>query len=297
MIYIEYLLIENFIINFIILYVVARITRTKISKLRLFISSTIGAIYTLIVYYPSMDFMGKFLIKFSISILMVILAYNPGKLQQFIKQFSAFYLVSFIFAGAIMGIFYIVNNNYYLIKFSFKDSRELYKYLIIGIIVATILLFSIFKYYKKRLNKENYLTSIAIGLKDKEVNFVALIDTGNSLKEPITQKPVIIAEYLAVEKILPDSIKNMYSDHKELDLNIIAKVMEEIGDDIKLRLIPFKSIGNDSGILIGFKPDIIKIYLEEEIKKPANETIVAIYNDKLTLDEGYSGLLHPEILE
>ncbi len=151
MIYIEYLLIENFIINFIILYVVARITRTKIYKLRLFISSTIGTIYTLIVYYPSMEFMGKFLIKFAISILMVILAYNPEKLPQFIKQFSTFYLVSFIFAGAIMGgIFYILNNNYYLIKFSFSNFRELSRYLIIGIIVAIILLFSILKYYQKK---------------------------------------------------------------------------------------------------------------------------------------------------
>ncbi len=89
----------------------------------------------------------------------------------------------------------------------------------------------------------------------------------------------------------------MYLNNKELDLNIIARVMEEIGDDIKLRLIPFKSIGNDSGILIGFMPDTIKIYLENEIKRPNNDTIVAIYNDKLTVDEGYSGLLHPEILE
>ena len=171
------------------------------------------------------------------------------------------------------------------------------RYLIIGIILATILLFSIFKYYQKRLSRENYLTSIAIGLKDKEVNFIALIDTGNSLKEPITQKPVIIAEYLALEKILPESIRDMYLANKELDLNIIAKVMEEIGDDIKLRLIPFKSIGNDSGILMGFKPDTIKIYLEDEIKRPNTDTIVAIYNDKLAVDEGYSGLLHPEILE
>ena len=100
-----------------------------------------------------------------------------------------------------------------------------------------------------------------------------------------------------METILPESIKDMYLNNQELDLNIIGKVMEEIGDDMRLRLIPFKSIGNDSGILIGFKPDIIKIYLEDEIKKPADETIVAIYNDKLTVDQGYSGLLHPEILD
>ena len=72
--------------------------------------------------------------------------------------------------------------------------------------------------------------------------------------------------------------------------------MEELGDEIKLRLIPFKSLGNDNGILIGFVPDSIKVYLDNGIKKLTDEIIVAIYNDKLATDEQYNGLLHPEIL-
>lgn len=295
-VYIEYLLMENIIINFIILYVTKRITRTKTSKFRLFISALVGSIYTIIVFFPSLAFMGKFLIKFSISILMIILAFNPERFQQFIKQISTFYMVSFIFAGAIIGIFYIINNNSYSARFSFGNFNELLSFLIIGIGIAIILILYILKFYQKRMNKENYLTPIAIGLKDKEVNLVALIDTGNSLKEPISQKPVIIVEYSALETILPQSIRNIYINNGEVDLSTIGKIMEEIGDDMRLRLIPFKSIGNDSGILIGFKPDIIKIYLEDEVRKVADETIVAIYNDKLANDEGYSGLLHPEVL-
>lgn len=287
---------ENIIINFIILYVTKRITRTKTSKFRLFISALVGSIYTIIVFFPSLAFMGKFLIKFSISILMIILAFNPERFQQFIKQISTFYMVSFIFAGATIGIFYIINNNSYSPRFSFENFNELLSFLIIGIGIAIILILYILKFYQKRMNKENYLTPIAIGLKDKEVNLVALIDTGNSLKEPISQKPVIIVEYSALETILPQSIRNIYINNGEVDLSTIGKIMEEIGDDMRLRLIPFKSIGNDSGILIGFKPDIIKIYLEDEVRKVADETIVAIYNDKLANDEGYSGLLHPEVL-
>ncbi|NMB08161.1 MAG: sigma-E processing peptidase SpoIIGA [Tissierellia bacterium] len=295
-VYIEYLLMENILINYIILYVTKRITRTKTSKLRLFVSALVGSIYTLIVFFPSLKFMGKFLIKFSISILMIILAFNPERFQQFIKQISTFYMVSFIFAGAIIGIFYIINNNSYSTRFSFENLNELLCFLIIGIGIAIILIIYILRFYQKRMNKENYLTPIAIGLKDKEVNLVALIDTGNSLKEPISQRPVIIVEYSALETILPQSIRNMYINNEELDLSTIGKIMEEIGDDIRLRLIPFKSIGNESGILIGFKPDSIKIYLENEVRKITDETIVAIYNDKLAIDEGYSGLLHPEVL-
>lgn len=295
-VYAEYLLIENIIINFIILYVTKRITRTKTSKLRLFIAALIGSTYTLVSFFPSLQFMGKFIIKFSVSILMIIVAFNPEKLNQFFKQLSAFYMVAFAFAGAIIGIFYILNNNFNLTRFSFKDSEEMIKFLIIGIGVAILLIRYILKFHQNKISKENFLTNISISLNDKEAKLIALIDTGNSLKEPISQRPVIIAEYNALECILPETMRNMYLNKKELDLNFMAKVMDEIGDDIKLRLIPFKSIGNENGILVGFKPDSIKVNLDSGTKRLTDDIIVAIYNDRLATDEEYNGLLHPEIL-
>lgn len=295
-VYAEYLLIENIIINYIILYVTKKVTRTETSKLRIFIASLTGSVYTLVAFFPSLQFLVKFSIKFSISILMIIIAFNPERLNLFFKQLAAFYMVSFAFAGGIIGIFYILTNNFNLTAFSFKDSDELIKFLVIGIGISTLLIKYILRFYQTRMTKENYLTSMIIALNNREVELTALIDTGNSLREPISQRPVIIAEYNALEDILPDLVKDMYVENKELDLNFMVEVMEEIGDDIKLRLIPFKSIGNENGILIGFKPDSIKVYLDDEIKLLTEEIIVAIYNERLATDEQYSGLLHPEIL-
>lgn len=295
-VYAEYILIENIVINYIILYATKIITKTKSSRTRLFLSSLIGSLYILVVFYPSFEFMGKFIIKFSVSALMIIIAFNPDKFNIFLKQISAFYLASFVFAGTIMGVYYILNNNFRLTNVSFNNARELIRFLVIGIGLAVILIHYIFRYHRARMNKENFLTNITISLNNKKANLVALIDTGNSLKEPITQKPVIIAEYNSICEILPEGLKKMYLEKKNFDLETIAKVMEEIGNEIKLRLIPFKSLGNENGILIGFKPDSITIYLENETKRLKEEIIVAIYNSKLAQDEQYNGLLHPEIL-
>ena len=295
-VYIEYLLLENMIINFIILYVTGILTRTKTSRVRLFISSLLGSLYLFYLFFPNTEFMGKFIIKFSISILMIVVAFNPEKFNLFLKQISVFYFISFIFAGTTIGLYYILNSNIVLSNISFHTSKELIRFLIIGIGLSTILIRYIFKYHRVKMNKENFLTRVTINLNNRRVNLVALIDTGNSLKEPITQKPVIIAEYKAVEPILPDKLKKLYRDNKEFDLNAIGKIMEEIGNEIKLRLIPYKSIGNENGILIGFKPDSVNVYLNDEIKKMKDDIIVAIYNNKLANDEQYNGLLHPEIL-
>lgn len=295
-VYAEYVLIENIIINYIILYATKIITKTKSSRIRLFISSLIGSLYILVIFFPDYEFMGSFIIKLSISVLMITIAFNPEKFNIFLKQISAFYLTSFVFAGTIMGIYYILNNNFKLTNVSFRNAKELIRFLVIGIGLAIILIHYIFKYHRARMNKENFLTNITISLNDKKANLVALIDTGNSLKEPITQNPVIIAEYNSLREILPEGLKKIYVEKKSNDLETIAKVMEEIGDEIKLRLIPFKSLGNENGILIGFKPDNITVYLENETKRLKEEIIVAIYNSKLAQDEQYHGLLHPEIL-
>lgn len=295
-VYVEYLLIENIIINFIILYVTEKITRTKTSKLRLFIASLVGSLYTLMVFFPNLQFMGRFLIKFSVSILILIIAFNPERFKEFLKQLSTFYLISFAFAGTTIGIFYILNNKLTISNFSFKDHNELMKFLILGIGLAVILIRSILKNNWIRLNQKNCLTDVTINLNNKKAHLRALIDTGNSLKEPISQKPVIIAEYSALKAILPELVKKVYSENKELDLNYVANIMEKLGDQIKLRLIPFKSLGNENGILIGFVPDSIDIYFDDETREMTDDIVVAIYNNKLTMDEEYNGLLHPEIL-
>jgi len=295
-VYAEYILIENIVINYIILYATRIITKTKGSRLRLLISSIIGSLYILVAFFPEYEFLGKFIIKFSVSVLMILIAFNPEKFNIFLKQISAFYLTSFVFAGTIMGIYYILNNSFNFANVSFKNARELVRVLVIGIGLAIMLIHYIFKYHRARMNKESFLTNITISLNNKKANLVALIDTGNSLKEPITQKPVIIAEYNSLSEILPEKLKRIYLEKRELDLETIAKVMEDIGSEIKLRLIPFKSLGNENGILIGFKPDSVSIYLKNETRRLKEEIIVAIYNNKLAQDEQYNGLLHPEII-
>jgi len=295
-VYAEYILIENIVINYIILYATRIITKTKGSRLRLLISSIIGSLYILVAFFPEYEFLGKFIIKFSVSVLMILIAFNPEKFNIFLKQISAFYFTSFVFAGTIMGIYYILNNSFNFANVSFKNARELVRVLVIGIGLAIMLIHYIFKYHRARMNKESFLTNITISLNNKKANLVALIDTGNSLKEPITQKPVIIAEYNSLSEILPEKLKRIYLEKRELDLETIAKVMEDIGSEIKLRLIPFKSLGNENGILIGFKPDSVSIYLENETRRLKEEIIVAIYNNKLAQDEQYNGLLHPEII-
>lgn len=294
-IYAEYLLLENLAINYIILYVTRYITRTKTKSIRLFIGALIGSLYTLVLFFPSLKFMTRFSIKILISILIIIIAFNPEKLKGLAKLMSIFYLTSFVFAGACLSLFYFISKNQLndIRSFVLKDFPL--QIIGVGIFFSIALLKNIFQYYQNKIIKDNYLTTVSVFLNNRKVNFTALIDTGNSLKEPISDNPVIIAEYKVLKDILPKSIEKVYLQDNNLCLDSITDIMTQTQEKIRFRLIPYKSVGKNNGILLGFKPDKITVVNSQDERKIKEDVLIGIYNNKLSSEEDYSGLLHPEI--
>src|SRR5699024_4846211 len=96
------------VINFLLLHLTGKFTKTEANNIRLLLASFIGAIYALVIFFPSLRFMTRFTIKVSISILIIIVAFNPIKIRKFIRLIATFYVMAFIFAGASLALFYLV---------------------------------------------------------------------------------------------------------------------------------------------------------------------------------------------
>lgn len=103
---------------------------------------------------------------------------------------------------------------------------------------------------------------------------------GNLLKDATSNLPVIIVEKKLLENLIDswvlENISNILSGKfLEADNSKIHKY--------KFKIIPFASLGNQNGLLLGFKPDSIKVYSDEEIIE--KKAIIGIYEDSLS---GYS---------
>ncbi|WP_243414685.1 sigma-E processing peptidase SpoIIGA [Sporosalibacterium faouarense] len=296
-IYAEYLLIENIVINYIILYVTKRFTRTDTSRLRLILAATLGALYAFVVFFPSLRFLAKFIVKVAVSILIIIVAFSPSKLYKFIKLFATFYIVTFVFGGAVFAFFYFFNVDAFMGGgiFYIRDLPTLVKLLIIGIFASSILLKFTWGYIQNIISKERVFIPITINLNNKKAKIMALMDTGNSLKDPISDIPVIVVEFCAIKDLLPDNVQRIFDQYKENNLEIISNVMSKSTEEVKFRLIPFKSLGLENGMLLGFKPDTV--VLNEEDERVLSNIVVGIYNNTLSPDNKYMALLHPEILK
>lgn len=294
-VYLDILILENLIMNYIILWVTAKFSKEQTSQIRLILSSLVGALYATVIFFPALKFIYTFVYKILISFIMIVIAFYPQKLRQFLKLISTFYIVSFVFGGAAFGLFYFTDIGAIISNGVFYISNFPIKILIISSILSYLIIKFVWSAVQSRISKENMYVILDIIFDNKKINLKALIDTANSLYDPISNLPVIIVEFDAIKDLLPDDIKEVFNASKENDLNLITNVVSNSDWISRFRLIPYTSLGKENGILIGFRPDEINIE-ETNSTREIKNIIVGIYNKKLSKDQSYNALLHPEII-
>ena len=290
-IYLDVVIIENLIMNSIIIYATAIITKSKIKHIRILISSLIGAIYSVLSYISNLAIFSNLFTKILLSIIMVYIAFNPKDIKALGKITLLFYLTSFVFGGVAFAMIYIIKPQNILMKDGLFLGTYPLKTIFIGAIVASIILITGFKVVKSKKKKKDMFCNINIKIKGKEKKIKVMVDTGNLLKDPISGMPVIVIEHTELYDILPKELLNNLE-------KILGGDLKGIPEDIKneylskLRVIPYSSLGKQNGMILGIKADEVKV--EDETIK--NNVIIGIYNKALTKRGEYNGLIGIELI-
>ncbi len=293
-IYIDVVLIENLIMNYIILFTTSLVLKIKTKHIRTICASLLGAIYSVIAYMGILKIYSSIFLKIILSILIVYIAFNPQNIQKMWKELLIFYLVSFVFGGAAFSLIYIVKPQNILMRNGLFLGTYTLKNVLLGAIIGFITILSCFKFIKSKISKKDMFCDIEVKINDKKIKTKAMIDTGNCLKEPITSLPVVIIEHTLLYECIPKEILNNLE-------KIIGGDFEKISENIKneyiskLKLIPFSSLGKQNGMLLGIKPQYLKIINDEEIKEVKN-VIIGIYNKSLTKKGEYRALMGIELI-
>ena len=292
-IYIDVVFVENIVMNYIILLSTALILKTQIKHLRLLIASVVGALYTIFAYITRLEIYSNIIIKFLLSIIIVYIAYSPQTLKRMWKDVLFFYLTSFLFGGVAFALIYVLKPQDILMKNGLFLGTYPLKTIFISAIIAYIIIINCFKLIKNKLLKKDIFCTLKIFLNEKSLETTALIDTGNLLKDPISNIPVVIVEHSLLYDILPKEILN---NLEEILGGIFDKLPQEIQNEYrsKLKLIPFSSLGKQHGMLLGIKADYIETIkkVDDEIEtKKIDNIIVGIYNKSLTRHGEYRALI------
>jgi len=295
-VYADVIFLENLIMNYVILWSTARLIRYSFLKLKLVIAAVLGAVYAVLSYFPEYSYLFSFFMKVLFSILIITVAYTPANLRILLKLTGVFYIVSFVFGGAAFGLYYFINGLTLTSNgISFIKDFPV-KILVAAIVIASITIKYSWDYVQHRIRRERLVLKAELSFDKKQLCLDALVDTGNALKDPLTNALVMIIDYNMVKELLPEDIQRIFEQSGENDLNAIAEIMSISKWAARFRLIPFKSLGRDNGMLIGFKPDLLTIH-DNDRKIQLNNVVIAIYRKNLSKDGEYSALIHPEMLK
>lgn len=175
MIYIDELIILNFIIDFLILKTTSSILKLNTKTSRLIISSIAGEI-SLLYLFINFNNIELTLFKLSIGVIMNLISFGYINLKDFIKNLLYFYMFSFFLGGTL-----------YYLKI---ESLVKYKYYLLLIPIIMNILKKL-AYNLKNIIKLRH--KVTIYLKNGNILYLnGYMDTGNTLVEPYTNKNVII---------------------------------------------------------------------------------------------------------
>lgn len=292
-IYVDIVLLENLCMNCIILFSTAYIMKLKIKYIRIFISSLLGAIYAILVYANVFPMYSNIIFKIILSICMVYIAFIPKKISGLVKELVLFYLVSFALGGCAFALLYIIrpqdifmNNGVYIGTYPIKVA-------LIGGVTGFIITYIAFRVVKTKITKNEIIYEVLVKIDEKELRTKVILDTGNMLKEPITNASVMLVEREILYSILPSTLINSMSVSVGGDFEL-----EESDEKYKtrLRIIPFSSVGKSNGMMMGIKVDELVILTDvDEIIN--NNVIVCLYDRKFSKIGKYHGLIGIDILE
>ena len=293
-IYIDVVFLENLVMNSIILIASGIILKKKLKWIRILLASSLGAIYTIIGYMSVLEIYSNLVLKVILSILIIYIAFNPQTVKQLWKDVLIFYLTSFVFGGVAFALIYVVKPQDILMKNGLFLGTYPLKTVLLAAIVAFIIIIAAFAIVKTKFSKKDMFCDVEVELNNKKIKTRAMIDTGNLLKEPITNTPVIVLEHTLLYECVP---KEILDNLESILGGELVKIPEEIRNEYisRLKLIPFASLGKQNGMLVGIKADSLKIVQDEQEKESKN-VIVGIYNKSLTKRGEYRALIGIDLL-
>lgn len=236
MIYIDLLVIQDLIYNYVILLGTSILLTRKTNFKKIFLSSIIGA-FSLILLFLNINKILILIISFIFSFIMSITAYAYKNMLYTIKNVFYMYIIS-IFIG---GFIFLIKTNFIV-----KIDNTLLNIIILILLSPIITYIYIKSVNTIKYNYSNYYkVDIYINNEDK-ITTTAFLDTGNKLIDPYKQRPIIL---------INKSLINI-NNHKVLLVPYNTVNNNDLLRCITLPKIHIHNIGYRTNFLIGLIDDI-----------------------------------------
>lgn len=196
-VYIEYVIIDNFIIDMLILLFTSNVLGGRINKFRLFLSTVVGVTGAIIMPFVLLPGVLMFLVKIFTGVIMVLLLKKYSSFREFFTYFIMFFTFTFVFGGLCYGLCLLLGNSTLGVL---VNAYQFPMGLIVLIIsVYLYLLWKLLIYVRTKNNNITLYRDIILKIGTSKHYIRGYVDSGNTIYDDT--RPVVVVSFSAFCKM------------------------------------------------------------------------------------------------
>ena len=282
-IYVDTLFLLNALVDYLLLLAAARLAGEPLRRLRFALGGALGGLYAAALFLPGLAFLAHPLCRLAAAALMLVTAY--GGSRRLLRQGLLFLALTCAFGGGVVAIGLLGNRGLTLGNGVFYSPLDL-KTVLLSAAGCYGALTLVFRRIGRHTAAGGELVSARLTLGGRAVPFPALVDTGNTLADPVSGRPAMVDEGEAAAGLFPP-------DHRpeRTDLLDPAGGLARLGTGEwrrRLRLLPYRAVGVDRGLLLAVRADGLE--LDGVARGPV---LVALSPTPVSDGGGYRALIGP----
>ena len=287
-VYADLLFLINFSMDYLCLYICARVLHRKITLFKMILASSVGGLYSLMSLFFTTNTIIAIIIDICVCIIIcaIVFAQKGRAISSTLLCTFLYVGISMMTGGAMTAIFNFLNRLDLPIDSIEEDNASPYIFIFLAIISGLITLKN-----GQILSRRSTITTctLKIMINGKEATFNALSDSGNLLKDPLSSKPVIVVDRKEFSKIVDMTVFDQFADGK-------------IFDSLKyrfLRLIPIKTAGGASMLVATFPDKSVAEVYDAKKKQTIKLELDALIapSDLGKIADGCNAIIPSEIIK
>lgn len=251
-IYVDMLLLVNFAADYFLLKATAAMLKQSVLLWRMLLSAALASLFSLYIFLPPSGVLLQLLVRIVFSVALTLCAFGFKGKNFFIKACLLFFLINCAFGGAMTAVYNLFRPSKMAVRNSvvYFDISPLALILSSAAFYAVISAVNLFFSRKEATEK----CEVVFYINNKSKNFSALIDTGNTLRDPFLQSEVIIVNEKDIKPLIDSAC---------------------VYDKSRFCLMPCKTV-TGSGILYGFRLD--SAVIKDKTKSITLKKPIAIFS-------------------